>query len=384
MKGGYFMPRKGENIYKRKDGRWEGRYIKSKTSTGKAVYGYVYAKTYREVKAKLQNETVSVLQKTKLTPTTNCVSFLTMATEWLDSITPQVKISTVNKYRNLLQSYILPAYGELALNSITYDFIEKQCQELLLHGGSNHSGLSPKTVSDTLSVVRSILKFSIRKGEIIPCDGSGVSIKQEARYMRVFSRSEQEQLCDYLYSKINPCKIGILLSLFTGLRIGEVCALRWEDVSFSEQTIYVHHTLQRVQNTSENRRKTKIVLTTPKSACSIRLIPLPEPLVEILRDYKTVEKGYLLTNSDLSFIEPRTMQNQFKKVLKESGIESANFHALRHTFATRCIEFGFDVKSLSEILGHATINITMNRYVHPTLELKRANMKKLSQLLAVK
>lgn len=142
--------------------------------------------------------------------------------------------------------------------------------------------------------------------------------------------------------------------------------------------------MQRVQNTSENRRKTKIVLTTPKSACSIRLIPLPEPLVEILSDYKTVEKGYLLTNSDLSFIEPRTMQNKFKKVLKESGIESANFHALRHTFATRCIEFGFDVKSLSEILGHATINITMNRYVHPTLELKRANMKKLSQLLAVK
>lgn len=226
------MPRKGENIHKGKDGRWEGRYIKSKASTGKAVYGYVYAKIYREVKVKLQDGTVSVLQKTKLTPTTNCVSFLTIAMEWLDSITPQVKISTVNKYRNLLQSYILPAYGELALNSITYDFIEKQCQELLLHGGSNHSGLSPKTVSDTLSVVRSILKFSVRKGEIIPCDGSGISIKQEARYMRVFSRSEQEQLCDYLYSKIDPCNIGILLSLFTGLRIGEVCALRWEDVSF--------------------------------------------------------------------------------------------------------------------------------------------------------
>lgn len=132
------MPRKDETIYKRKDGRWEGRYIKSKTSTGKAVYGYVYAKTYREVKAKLQDGTVSVLQKTKLTPTTNCVSFLTMATEWLDSITPQVKISTVNKYRNLLQSYILPAYGELALNSITYDFIYSNHGIRCLQGHMNH------------------------------------------------------------------------------------------------------------------------------------------------------------------------------------------------------------------------------------------------------
>lgn len=167
------------------------------------------------------------------------------------------------------------------------------------------------------------------------------------------------------------------------MRVGEICALHWEDISFSEQTLYVHQTLQRIQDKSCSEKKTRIVLTTPKSACSIRTIPIPDPILKILNDHQTSRKGFLLTNSETHFIEPRTMQNRFKTVLKKSEIESANFHALRHTFATRCIELGFDVKSLSEILGHATVNITMNRYVHPTLEMKKNNMEKLSALFTV-
>ena len=239
-------------------------------------------------------------------------------------------------------------------------------------------------MSDTLSVVRSILKFAVRKGKSIPCDGRTVQIKQTQRQMRILSSKEQKRLCSYLYSEINPWNIGILICLFTGLRLGEICALHWEDISFAEQTIYVHQTMQRIQDKSNSEKKTKIVLTTPKSACSVRTIPIPEPLAAILIDYKTVPNGYLLTNSESSFIEPRTMQNKFKTVLKSCEIESANFHSLRHTFATRCVELGFDVKSLSEILGHATVNITMNRYVHPTLDMKKENMEKLSSLFAVK
>ena len=377
------MPREGENIYKRKDGRWEGRYIKAKSPTGKAVYGYVYAKTYRDAKTKLHNASVSVSQHSQSIPIASTDSFSAIASDWFDSIVPQVKESTANKYHNLLHTYILPVYGEMTLNSITYDFIEKQCNELLLYGGSDHSGLSPKTVSDVLSVIRSVLKFAIRKGKIVPCDGSGIKIKQASNSMRILSKAEQERLCSYLYSEITPCNIGILICLFTGLRIGEICALHWDDVSFSEQTIHVHQTLQRLQDKSGAEQKTRVVLSTPKSACAIRTIPVPELLIEILRKYQTSPKGFLLTNSDSFFIEPRTMQNQFKKALKTSEVAPANFHALRHTFATRCIELGFDVKSLSEILGHATVNITMNRYVHPTLELKKENMKKLSSLFAV-
>lgn len=378
------MPRKGENIYKRKDGRWEGRYIKSKSLAGKATYGYVYAKTYRDVKAKLHNAVASCSQKNNIPLTTSTDCFSSIASEWFDNIMPQVKESTANKYRNLLQSYILPIYGEQTLDHITFDFIESQCNNLLLRGGRNGTGLSSKTVTDSLSVVRSVLKFAIRKGKVVPCDGSAVQIKQTVKPMRILSKTEQERLCSYLSSEIDPCNIGILVCLFTGLRVGEICALRWEDISFSEQTLYVHQTLQRIQYNSGSVKKTRVVLTTPKSACSIRTIPVPEPLIKILGDYQTSKKGYLLTNSESCFIEPRTMQNRFKKALENSEIESANFHALRHTFATRCVELGFDVKSLSEILGHATVNITMNRYVHPTLEMKKENMKKLSALFAVK
>ena len=378
------MPRKGENIYKRKDGRWEGRYIKSRTCTGKIVYGYVYAKTYREAKAKLRGQNPSHNPQPVVSVATTPNSFSTVASDWFESVKLQTKESTRNKYHNMLTNYILPSYGDLTLDSITYDFIESHCNLLLVSGGKKGNGLSAKTVTDVLSVIRNVLKFAIRKGMYVPCDGSAIQVKRTATPMRVFSKTEQEQLCKYILAEPEPCNIGILVCLFTGLRIGEICALRWEDVSFADQTIHVHHTLQRVQNQSGNGPKTKIVVTTPKSSCSIRTIPIPDELSEMLAAHKRSSVGYLLTNDERKFVEPRTMQNRFKKALKSSGVESANFHATRHTFATRCIELGFDVKSLSEILGHATVNITMNRYVHPTLELKKENMKKLSSLLAVK
>lgn len=378
------MPRKGENIYKRKDGRWEGRYVKSRTFTGKIVYGYVYAKTYREVKGKLRDKSISCVSPQCSLALKDPNLFSSVALDWFENVKSQTKESTTNKYLNMLSSYILPAYGEKTLDSITYDFIESHCNFLLSSGGKKETGLSTKTVTDVLSVIRNILKFAAKKGMYVPCDGSAIQIKQYVTPMRVLSKTEQEQLCKYLLEEPESYNIGILVCLFTGLRVGEMCALRWEDVSFSDQTIYVHQTLQRIQNKSGNETKTKIVITTPKSSCSIRTIPITDELSSILAAYKKDNTGFVLTNSDTKFVEPRTMQNKFKTVLRLNGIEKANFHALRHTFATRCVEVGFDVKSLSEILGHATVNITMNRYVHPTLELKKENMKKLSSLLAVK
>ena len=376
------MPRRGENIYKRKDGRWEGRYIKTRTEAGKSIYGYVYARTYHDVRMKL-HEAADANRSMISTQSTESELFASIAVEWFDSIIPQIKISTENKYWNLLHSYILPTYGNLSLDSITHEFIEKNSHELLVHGGKNGTGLSPKTVSDILSVIRNILRYAGKKGIYIPCDGSDVHIKSDHGEMRILSRSEQTKLCCYLTSNLTPYNAGILICLFTGLRIGEVCALRWEDVSFEDQTLHVHGTLQRIQDRSGNGQKTKIIVTTPKSLCSIRTIPIPDIILQILTVHRTSFSGYLLTNSESHYVEPRTLQNHFQKALRCCNIAPANFHALRHTFATRCIELGFDVKSLSEILGHATVNITMNRYVHPTLELKKENMERLSFLFAV-
>ena len=384
------MPKKGENIYKRKDGRWEGRYIRARTADGKAVYSSVYASTYREAKAKLiaavaSNNPVQA-EPAQSSQTHHSDQFGSVATQWLEDIRLQVKESTYNKYRNLLESYILPEIGDMLLCGISQEIIKSHCDSLLLRGGQGKTGLSAKTVSDVLSVIRSVLRFAVKAGKPISFDVQSIRIKQSAAEMRVLSRSEQDRLCQYLSSDLNPANIGILVCLFTGIRIGEVCALQWEDISLSDQTIHIHQTMQRVQNKqdAEATTKTRVIITTPKSACSIRTIPLPDMLAEYIIQHKTSATGYFLTNSCLQYMEPRVLQMRFKQVLKKCSVESANYHSLRHTFATRCIELGFDVKSLSEILGHASVNITMNRYVHPSMDLKRENMRRLSELIAVK
>lgn len=306
--------------------------------------------------------------------------FESYALLWLSNLSPEIKESTKNKYRNLLFSYILPYYSGKDITSISYEFIQAHCNCLLKSGGGNGTGLSSKTVSDTLCIIRRILKYSQTSGIHPLCDGTEIKIKQKVKKLNILSRSEQECLYHYLVSNITPVNLGILVCLCTGLRIGEICALRWEDISFADNTIYVHRTLQRIQDHSS--KKTKVVITMPKSECSIRIVPLPSAIARILRENKKVDFGFFLSNSETKYVEPRLLQTRFKEVLNNSKIKNTNFHVLRHTFATRCVEVGFDLKSLSEILGHANISITMNRYVHPSMELKQENMEKLSVLLS--
>lgn len=378
------MPRKGHNIYKRKDGRWEGRYIRERDHNGKPIRGYVYAKTYQGVKEKLNQAIVACQTTIPPLSSKDTVLFETISNEWLQAKKSQIKISTHNKYANLLDTYILPIFGKKAVSVLTNDCLEVFCNKLLTEGGVKRSGLSPKTVSDALSVIRSVLRFAAKTGHTVSCDASTIHIKKSTKQMRVLSIHEQKRLCRYLYANPDLCNLGILICLFTGLRVGEICALRWDDISFEEQTIHIHQTMQRVQDKSGGATRTKVVISTPKSACSIRTIPLPDNIFHIIERITCDRTGYFLTCNNQCYVEPRTMQNRFRTALKSSAIPYANYHALRHTFATRCVECGFDIKSLSEILGHASVNITMNLYVHPSLELKKENMNKLSALLTVK
>ena len=379
----WVMSRKGENIYKRKDGRWEGRYIKGYDSNNKAIYGYVYAKSYREVKNKMisfkrdiQNGHFQTAQLKE-----EIVLLQDITNEWLTDIRCQIKDSTYIKYRNMIQSYIIPE--NYPINNLTIECLNSFFSELLQNGGQNHQGLSAKTVADVLSLVRNMFRYAKAKGVDVPCDAREIIIKQNAREFRIFSIHEQEKLCQYLCTHLSLKNIGILLCLYTGLRIGEICALQWKDISFIENTIYVHQTMQRLQVENAAKQRTKLMLTTPKSPCSIRVIPIPEDIVNLLKNTIHEKQGYMLTCQEDYCIEPRTLQNHFKRILKETGIKETNFHTLRHTFATRCVEARFDIKSLSEILGHSSVNITMNRYVHPTMELKRQNMQRLTCSFAV-
>lgn len=380
------MSRKGENIYKRKDGRWEGRYIKSRTLEGKAKYGYVYARTYKDAKSKL-SEAVAlnkvVFQTQYSISSKKSDLFCDIALEWLASIQPQVKKSTLNKYYNIVNSYVFPYFEKIPLSNISYECIKTYSNELLISGGVKGKGLSSKTVSDILSVIRSILHYAVTSGKTVSCEMHSIQVKHEKKEIRVLTRSEQEKLCQYLYSDLNAYNIGILVCLFTGLRVGEICALKWTDILFDDKALHVNKTMQRIQDRTNAGSKTKVIVTEPKSSCSVRIIPLPEDLLKIIAEFQTSSTGFFLTGSDEKFIEPRTMQNAFKRALKRSSVKNVNFHVLRHTFATRCVELGFDIKSLSEILGHANVNITMNRYVHPSMELKKENMKRLSVLLDV-
>lgn len=373
------MARKGENIYKRKDGRWEGRYLKC-TPDGRKRYGYVYAKTYREVRSK-QRQAAALWENMPKRGNGDTQSLNAAAEKWLASIGQQVRESTFVKYYTIVNKHLLPVLGEVCVEEMSHELIESHMLRLMREGGKNKTPLSPRTVSDVLSVLRSILRFARRGGSIVPCDGSSVRIRRPPVEIKALTRQEQDRLCCYLYRDLTPRNVGILLSLFMGLRVGEICALRWEDISLEDRLLYVRRTMHRIQNLDPEGPRTRVVITPPKSATSSRVIPMPEDLAIILLQMPGEHTGFFLTGREEAFAEPRIMQYHFRRTLERSEVCSVNYHVLRHTFATRCVELGFDIKSLSELLGHATVGMTMDRYVHPSLEYKRGNMRKLEEIL---
>ena len=371
------MPKKGENIYKRKDGRWEGRYIKGYLADGKAKYAYVYGKTYSEVKQKLIDDRIALTQGKE---TRRCqTKYRDILHDWLAMSRMRIKESTYSRYVHLSETHILPRLGGLTLDQLTTQTIERHISFLLSEGRVDGSGgLAPKTASDILTIIKGSIDYARCSGYQINCYLDRLTIKKPQIDMRVLSAEEQQKLLAGLLYATDLPKLGVLLCLYTGMRIGEVCALRWENIDFSEGVLSVRETLQRIQDTDDNNcRKTKIVITEPKSKNSIRVIPLPVSLTDIVCQFKSAPKAYLLTGRTDKFMEPRTLQYRFEKYISESGLCNVNYHALRHTFATRCIELGFDVKTLSEILGHTNVNITLNRYVHSSIDTKRANMQRI-------
>lgn len=377
------MARKGENIFKRKDGRWEARYIKGRHD-GKAVYGYVFGKSYTEAKKKKMQAITLLTQEFKISVTQGEQPGMRDICElWMEDLKPVCKKSTLAKYHTQIQNHIIPAFGDRKIDEIFNDDIISFSRSLL-SGTNGENGLAPKTVSDIISRLKSIRRFALAHGYVVHYTSDCVAIPQKAKPLRVLTFSEEEKLFHYLKANPSLTGLGILICLFTGIRIGELCALTWCDISLEERQFYIRHTMQRLPNRDSNASaKTYIEIAEPKSECSVRMIPIPGNIMEELQAAYATE-AYLLTGTTQWYIEPRTMENRFKKILKECGIADANFHTLRHTFATRCVEVGFDIKTLSEILGHANINITLNRYVHPTMRLKRENMDKLSDLFAVR
>ena len=380
------MPRKGENIYKRKDGRWEGRFIKGHIN-GKAKYGYVFAHSYKEVKEKLNVAKGTIPYNANNHSTDllfTSLQFSQIAEEWKSVKNKQWKKSTVVKYENIINKYLLPQFGKKNIQYITRENVQSFTLKLLEDGGRNNQGLAPKTVNCIISVMKNIFDYAVVNKGYTLIGFDGLYAKQQQKVMRTLSVAEQNVLTEYLLTHLDYTSLGILISLYTGIRIGELCALKWEDISFEDKCIHIHNTMQRLQTKGNPAKKTEIVVSSPKSLSSIRTVPVPDELFRLMQVKKGIPYSYILTGKIDMYTEPRTMQNRFKSIISKCGIAGANFHSLRHTFATRCIELGFDIKSLSEILGHASINITLNRYVHPSIDLKVKNMNMLSGFLDVK
>lgn len=373
------MGRHGENIRKRADGRWEARYIQHYNADGKAVYRYIYGKTYQEAKQKRKSAMAETVTAPKDSGLSLKVSFRQLAEEWLLSKKVHVKQSTYANYANLIKKHLLPELGNIYISALTTQSIEQFLQKKLLHGRlDGKGGLSNKTVSDLRSLLKLILHYGKKSGYFCPSDLNFSTPTGHPPKIEVFDRSELKKLEQVLLAELKPLHLGILIALYGGLRIGEICALQWKDFHLEEGTVSVHKTLIRIIDTEkDSSKKTKVLIEKPKTEWSNRIIPLPDAILPYFKEAERNPEDYILTGKE-QFMEPRVCLENYKKILKKAEIKDHTFHALRHTFATRCVENGFDIKSLSEIMGHSNISITMQRYVHPSMEQKRVQMNKLS------
>lgn len=374
------MSRRGENIRKRKDGRWEARYPIGKDEKGRTIYGSVYASTYKEAKDKRR-------QRLEEQPvgSTNCPdnSFRNLLFLWIADNQVRLKPSTIYRYQYLIDTHILPDLGTKPLDGITSTVINAFLSDKLEHGRLDGSGgLSAAYVRSITLVIVSALRFGIDQGL---CSVVGLKINKPTvmpKELPVLSASQQLILERLLQTDTDETKLGVLISLYTGLRIGEICALTWNDIDLKNEVIYVRKTVVRIKSDTGEQTKTRLIIDAPKTAASLRCIPICSTLQAALSSFAPkVTSQYVVSATD-NFVSPRTYDYRFKKLLDACQLPQINYHALRHTFATRCIEAGVDVKSLSEILGHGDVSVTLNTYVHSSMDLKRIQLEKITCISA--
>lgn len=363
------MPRRGNNIYKRKDGRWEGRLKKEgeRGQTGRR-YISIYGKTYSEVKVKMEQAKNDKRKTDRKEPCLEKVIDI-----WLEEKKSEWKQSTYATYLQMAKKYIIPYLGSVRTDGIDEQIIGQFLSKIRMD--QNGKTLSNRYLRSICAVILKAMKYVKRKYHYEIAIPENLIIP--ARQRQIIPPREQNMfiLEKYLLEHLeNDTCLGILIVFYMGLRIGEVCALTWGDVNLEEEVIYVQKNLQRVKIDSGGENSTQILIQTPKTTASSRIIPIPPVLLPGLRKYKREDGQYVIKGKKKPWSEPRTLQYRFAQILKECDLEAFNFHMLRHAFASRCVERGFDVKSLSEILGHSSTQITLNLYVHSNMQHKRELM----------
>ena len=294
---------------------------------------------------------------------------------WIEYKRPYVKQSTMAAYVLILENHIIPYFGN------TDSLHEKEVQEFVLQ--KLGSGLSTKSVKDILIVLKMVMKFGVKNEWMnyyewdIKYPTSSVN-----KELEVLSVANHRTILNYIQGHFTFAGLGIYISLSTGLRIGEICALKWSDINVTDGTITVSRTIERIYIMEGEKKHTELVIKSPKTKNSSRDIPMSKELLTIIKPLKKVinDDFYVLTNDERP-TEPRTYRNYYNKLMTKLGIPKLKYHGLRHSFATRCIEAGCDYKTVSVLLGHSNISTTLNLYVHPNMEQKKRCIAKVFKSL---
>lgn len=368
------MSRRGDHIRKRKDGRWEGRFKSGKKADGTVAYRSVYGKTYTECKNKLE-ECMSKPIKTE--KKYKAWKFSEVLLLWLNANKIRLKGATESKYLYMIESHIIPNLGNKDISTITSSVINRYLDEQLADGQLNGSGgLSPTYVRTLAIIIEATMKYASAEGMCEPLKTPIHKPNIPKKELQVLTHDVQDSFEKILVLEQSEVSLGTMIALHTGMRIGEVCALMWNDIDFEKDVIHVRHTVARV-NTKNKTNKTELIIDSPKTMSSIRDIPISSVLRPVLVSASRYKKSNFVVSENNSFVGTRTFDYRYRQMLKRNNICVFNFHTIRHTFATRCIEVGVDVKTLSEILGHSNVSTTLNTYVHTSMETKKNQIEKL-------
>ncbi|WP_052466672.1 tyrosine-type recombinase/integrase [Beduini massiliensis] len=301
---------------------------------------------------------------------------LAISKEWLELRRVYIKYSTYIKYKRLIELQLTPFFQEYH----TQDINEQAIVKFLKKKMDGHYSFS--TMASIRFTLKSILNYGEYKYGIPHIDFQFIKLTTRKEKTKVLTSFQIQCLDHYCFHHIDSTSIAITLGLYAGLRIGEICALQWKDIDLSQGVINISKTVQRLENADQTLCKTSLMIFEPKSETSKRQVPLPNFMLKHIYQYYQLSKdsnenAFILSNNS-RIIDPRTIQYRFKKICSENGF-SINFHSLRHTYATKCVESGIEIKSLSEILGHSDISITLNRYVHSSLRFKQDQINKMKQ-----
>ncbi|MGH1846819.1 tyrosine-type recombinase/integrase [Enterococcus gilvus] len=353
--------RRGENIYKRKDGRWEGRVKKGYQADGRIKYRYIYGKTFQEVRTKLYSLKAYYLTNQTLRGDA-CIPFEEWSRIWLSEIQNDIKPSTFSSYQYKLSKYVFPYIGNTYLNELTSESGKELLTKWL------ELGLAPSSIRVIVRIISNCLNKAKDKKKINDNPFLELKLpKTNPRKIRSLTRKEQSEIETIALTEKKNSGLPTYLALYTGLRIGEISALRWSDIDFDRNIIHVNHTYQRI-SLNLNDRKTQLIIGSTKTNSGTRSVPVGQKLRKLLLNHRKNTQGSFVFSVNNRPVEPRLLTYHFHRIRKKCGLEDVHFHQLRHTFATRCLEAQSDILSVSALLGHASTKLTLDTYADSMMD----------------